>query len=73
MYFTITTNKETADKIKRQCEFEEKHGWIRSYKLGDIRHETGLVSEYSIVQIKSRYEKIAPEDVFFLGLFCANQ
>lgn len=68
-YFTITTNKATADKIKAQCELEEKHGYGRSYKLGKIVENEG----FSIVQIVAREDKIKPDELFFLGLFCADK
>jgi hypothetical protein len=71
-YFTITTNPETAQKIKKQCEWDARFG-NRSYKLGQIRTEKGLVSDYSIVQIIANNEKINPSDIFFLGLFAAGQ
>lgn len=68
-YFTITTNKETADKIVAQCNYDAKYGG-RSYKLGDVIHKEG----FSIVQILSKEENglIKAEDVFWLGHF-SNQ
>lgn len=72
-YFTITTTPEVAEKIKKQCEWDERMGCNRSIVLGDIRSEKGLGSEFSVVQIKARNGKIVPSDIFFLGLFCANR
>lgn len=65
MYLKITTNRETADKIKMQCKFDEKIKLGRSYELGEINHHTG----YSIVHIKPKAEKIKVEDIFWLGFF----
>lgn len=68
MYFTITTTKEVAEQIERQCRYEEKILLTRSYVLGTIAHNEG----YSVVQIKARNEKIEPEDIFWLGHFSAH-
>lgn len=74
MWFTITTSRDVADKIKKQCEWDERMNANRSFILGDIRHEKGLTSDYSVVQIKARDGfKIEPSDIFFLGLFTASQ
>lgn len=67
MYFTITTNKETAEKIEAQCACDKSFGDVRSYKLGQVRHE----EHYSVVQIIAKEEKITPEDIFWLGYFSA--
>lgn len=72
-YFTITTNPETAEKIRKQCEWDKRFGDTRSYILGQIRTEKGLVSEYSVVQIFAKEKRIDPSDIFFLGLFSAGQ
>lgn len=72
-YFTITTSPETAEKIKKQCEWDARFGDTRSYKLGQIRTEKGLTSDYSVVQIIAKNGKINPSDIFFLGLFTAGQ
>lgn len=67
-YFTITTNREVADQIKRQCIFDEKMGFT-SYELGKISHE----ENYSVVQIKAKDGKqIKPEDLFWLGHLSAE-
>jgi len=69
MYFTITTNYDTAKKIEKQCEFDAKNG-DRSYIFGGAVHDVG----FSIVCIKAKDGlKIEPSDIFFLGLFCNNQ
>ncbi|NLF44060.1 MAG: hypothetical protein GX587_15305 [Bacteroidales bacterium] len=67
MFFTITTNREVAEQIKKQCERDERYNRGRSYELGNIAHHEG----YSIVQIKAKDgQKIKPEDIFWLGHFC---
>ena len=64
-YFTITTNREVADQIKKEAtSFQNVH---RSYVLGKITHEIG----FSTVQIKAKNETILPEDLFWLGRFSA--
>ena len=69
MYFTITTNHDTAKKIEKQCEYDAKLG-NRSYIFGGARHE----ATYSVVCIKAKDGlKIELSDIFFLGLFCNNQ
>ena len=69
MYFTITTNKEVAQQIKEQCEWDEKYNHERSFKLGKITHS----DEFSEVQIEAKDGfKISPEDIFWLGYF-SNQ
>ena len=69
MYFTITTNKETAEAIKAQCDFDNRLGNYRSYHLGEILHEPG----YSVVQIKANQpDGIKPEDLFWLGHHSAS-
>jgi len=74
MWFTITTDTDTAERIKKQCEFDERMNTGRSYVLGKIIHEKGLTSNYSVVQIKARDGvKIEPSDIFFLGLFTGNR
>ena len=70
-YFTITTNPETAEKIKKQCEFDKKFGDTRSFRLGKIDTYKGLTSDYSVVQIVAKQGQIKPSDIFFLGLFAA--
>lgn len=64
-YFTITTNKETAIEVETYAKWEEKVGIERSYKLGNIDHQTN----YSVVQIcRADIDiPINPSDVFFLG------
>lgn len=62
-YFTITTNRETAEAIISQCNWEKRFGDTRSYKLGQVRHE----ERYSVVQIVSKEETIKPVDIFWLG------
>ncbi|WP_162343202.1 hypothetical protein [Cyclobacterium salsum] len=66
-YFTITTNRETAEQIQKQCEFDERCSQ-RSYELGDIHHDVG----FSIVKIHAKEDLIKPSDIFWLGLFSAN-
>ena len=74
MWFTITTSPDVAEKIKKQCEWDEKMSSNRSFILGKITHEKGLTSDYSVVQIKSRDGvEIEPSDIFFLGLFAAGK
>ena len=67
MYFIITTNREVAEQIERQCAFDEKYG-NRSYKLGKIIHTSG----YSDVQIVAKEVQINPADIFWLGHFSAS-
>jgi len=62
MYFTITTNKEVALEIEKQCEFDARLNH-RSYVLGSVNHYPG----YSIVQLKPKDILILPEDIFWLG------
>lgn len=62
-YFTITTNREVADQITKECELDVKRGNHRSYKLGEVRHE----DTYSVVQIVAKENLIKPEDLFWLG------
>jgi type IV secretory pathway TraG/TraD family ATPase VirD4 len=66
-YFTITTNRETAEQIRKQCEFDEKYDH-RSYRLGDIQHHEG----YTIVKIEAKRDLITPSDIFWLGHFSAS-
>ena len=74
MQFEITTNKETAYQIEKQCQLDEKQGFNRSYVLGNITHQNGLVSDFSTVQIKARDGKqIKPSDIFWLGHFSASR
>ncbi len=69
MYFTITTNKKVADKIKKQCEWDEQYKSERSFVLGKIEHNEG----FSIVQIKAKDGlHIDPSDIFWLGHFSAS-
>ncbi len=67
-YFTITTNRQTADQIKQQCSYDEKFG-DRSYELGTIAHE----QNYSVIQIIAKKETIDPADIFWLGYFSATR
>lgn len=70
MYFTITTNKEVAELIRKQCENDEKFNLERSYMLGKIEHNEG----FSIVQIKAKDGlQIKPSDIFWLGHFSASR
>lgn len=62
-YFTITTNRDTAEQIIMQCELDIKYGDTRSYSLGEVIHE----ENYSVVQIIAKEDKIKPEDLFWLG------
>ena len=62
-WFTITTNREVADQITKECELEIKRGNHRSYTLGEVRHE----ANYSVIQIVAKEDKIKPEDLFWLG------
>lgn len=64
-YFTITTNRETADEIENQFLFDSRMNSGRSIELGEIQHE----ENYSLVQVKAVDEKIKPEDIFWLGRF----
>lgn len=68
-YFTITTNKEVADKIVAQCKMDERVSPNRSYKLGQVRTET----EFSVVQICAKDQLIKPADLFWLGFTAANK
>ena len=68
MYLKIITTRETADKIEKQCKFDEKTKSGRSYKLDKINHHI----EYSIVYIKPKAERIKAEDIFWLGFFSAD-
>lgn len=68
MYFTITTNREVADQIIRQCNYDERFG-NKSYKLGKIVHTSG----YSDIQIVPKKERIELSDIFWLGLFSVSQ
>lgn len=72
-WFTITTNPEVAEKIRKQCEWDKRFGDTRSYRLGEIRTEKGMVSDYSVVQIVAKKETIEPSGIFFLGLFCSDK
>ncbi len=63
-YFTITTDRSVADKIKKQCEFDQKFSQ-RSFELDEIVHE----QNYSVVQIKAKNKTIDPSDIFWLGYF----
>jgi len=63
-YFTITTNRETAEQIRKQCEFDATHS-DRSYELADITHDIG----FSVVKIKAKDRLIKPADIFWLGRF----
>lgn len=65
-YFTITTNRETAEQIRKQCEFDERYSQ-RSYQLADIQHHDG----FSIVKIEAKEDLIKPSDIFFLGYLSA--
>jgi hypothetical protein len=66
MYFTITTNRETAEQILKQCEFDAKHS-DRSYELEGITHDIG----FSVVKIRVSERLIKPADIFWLGRFSA--
>jgi len=68
MYFVITTNKEVAEQIERQCAYDEKFG-DRSYKLGGISHHEG----HSTVRIDAKAELIEPSDIFWLGHFTGSR
>ena len=68
MKFIITTNREVAEQIRKQCEWDERFA-KRSYKLGKIDHYDG----YSDVQILAKDGKILPSDLFWLGHFSATQ
>jgi len=67
MYFIITTNREVADAIEKQCAYDAKMG-NRSYKFGGSSHHEG----YSDVKIEAKDEQIKGSDIFFLGHFSAN-
>jgi len=62
MHFIITTTKEVASQIERQCVYDEKIN-DRSYKLGDIHHS----ENYSDVKIISRLDEFVLSDLFWLG------
>ncbi|WP_375585952.1 hypothetical protein [Cyclobacterium xiamenense] len=66
-YFTICTNRETAEQIRKQCEFDEKHSQ-RTYRLGDIQHHEG----FSLVKIEPKEQLITPSDIFWLGYLSAT-
>jgi len=68
MKFIITTNREVAEQIRKQCHFDERFG-NRSYKLGKIDHYDG----FSDVQILAKDGLIKPSDIFWLGHFSATQ
>jgi hypothetical protein len=65
-YFIITTNREVATQIEKQCAFDAKME-DRSYKLGQINHH----ERFSDVQILAKNDKILPQDLFWLGHFSA--
>lgn len=65
MYFTITTNREVAEQIEKQCMFEKNNNTGRSYELVSVTHTSG----YSQVKIKPKAITIKPEDIFWLGRF----
>jgi hypothetical protein len=67
MYFIITTNREVAEQIERQCVFDAKMG-DRSYKFGGISHHDG----FSSVRIDAVKDLIDPSDIFWLGHFSAQ-
>lgn len=70
MYFTITTNKEVAEQIKRQCEWDEKFNSNRSFELGEITHDEG----FSVVQLKTKDGlPINLSDIFWIGHFSASR
>jgi hypothetical protein len=68
MGFTITTNREVAEQIIKQCNWDERFN-KRSYKLGKVYHCSG----YSDVEILAKDGKILPSDLFWLGHFSASQ
>ena len=68
MGFTITTNREVAEQIIKQCNWDERCS-KRSYKLGKIDHYDG----YSDVQILAKDGQIKASDIFWLGRFSAIQ
>jgi hypothetical protein len=60
--FTITTNKQTAEAIENQSDWNKKMGHETSWVLGEISHYDG----WSSVQIKAKDgHKIKPEELFF--------
>ena len=71
--FTITTSPQTAEKIKKQCEWDERVESNRSYRLGKITTKKGVMSDYSLVQIIAKNGQIDHVDVFFLGFFAAGK
>lgn len=78
MHFTITTSKEVAEQIKKQCEWDEKFRSNRSFVLGEIAHHKsaldGSCDGFSVVQIKAKDGlRIEPSDIFWLGHFSANK
>lgn len=69
MYFTIITNREVAEQIKKQCEWDKKFN-SRSFELGKISHDAG----FSEVQILSKGDyQIKAEDIFWLGYYSASR
>lgn len=73
-FFTIATSPETAEKIRKQCESNEYFQHCpRSYKLGKIKVQKGLVSDYALVEIIATEKLIKPSDIFFLGFFAADK
>jgi hypothetical protein len=68
MKFIITTNREVAEQIRKQCEWDERFA-KRSYKLGKTDHYDG----YSDVQILAKDGTIKASDIFWLGHFSARK
>ena len=73
MHFTITTNKDVALKIEKFFKSSTLTK-DRNLELGSITYEKGLVSDYAIVQIKSKVgeDYITPEDIFWLGFYSSD-
>ena len=73
MHFTITTNKDVALKIEKFFKSSTLTK-DRNLELGSITYEKGLVSDYAIVQIKSKVgeDYIKPEDIFWLGFYSSD-
>jgi len=67
MNFTITTTKETALKIEKQCAFDAKFDQ-RSYQFNGIEH----YAKFSIVSIIAKDKTISPDDIFWLGYYTAT-
>ena len=68
-YFVITTNKEVATQIEKFFQSGIlSHN--RTIELGKVSHNDGF-SDVQIIAAKED-EKMNPEDIFWLGHYCAS-